>query len=519
LTLITNTTPTGVGSIFYKPYAVGASPNMDRIFFQAAASLVPGTPGSEVAPGNLYEWHKGTIHPVGVLPGGSLSRGSAAGSEMWPFGATTNSRAISSDATKVYFEVPMGPDPYSIESEGQLYVRINSETTVHVSKAMPGVVDANGPKPAKFESASANGSVAYFTSKEELTNDANTGPEASGNELYRFDLDTKELTAITAIDDALNPNGAVVREVLDISDDGSYVYFAARGQLAPGAPDNGLDSVYVWHDGEIKFISPGAPGSTPGFATPDGRHFAFRSSGPSPTGYDNTNPVGFYPFEVIYVFDFGTGKVACASCTRTGERPTGNATFGYDANTKGGSTPNYERGNISNDGRRVFFTSPDPLTATAGKGFKKVYMYEGGKVHLLSPPGLDSDVGLADASQSGDDVLIVTSAQLSPLDGDHSFDMYDARVGGGFPLPGVAAPCSGEGCREGAGVPPPPASAGSAQFSGPGNAKPKHAKPCAKKKRGKKGRCAKGKGRAGKRGKAGNRGSKRAVNAQNGRNG
>jgi hypothetical protein len=78
-----------------------------------------------------------------------------------------------------------------------------------------------------------------------------------------------------------------------------------------------------------------------------------------------------------------------------------------------------------------------------------------------------------DASATGGDVFFLTCAQLSPLDRDEAFDVYDARVDGGFPaLPALAPVCEGEACQ-GAPVPQPVFGApASATFSGVGNFPP-----------------------------------------------
>ena len=77
-----------------------------------------------------------------------------------------------------------------------------------------------------------------------------------------------------------------------------------------------------------------------------------------------------------------------------------------------------------------------------------------------------------DASATGNDVFFVTRQQLVPQDGDGGFDLYDARVNGGFPVPPSTPPCSGDGCKPGATPPPSSPSQGTSTFSGPGNPKP-----------------------------------------------
>jgi hypothetical protein len=59
-------------------------------------------------------------------------------------------------------------------------------------------------------------------------------------------------------------------------------------------------------------------------------------------------------------------------------------------------------------------------------------------------------------------------------DKDEKLDVYDARVGGGFPE-GETPPCGGEACAGPIAGPPAFPGAASSSFSGPGNAKPRPA--------------------------------------------
>ena len=61
----------------------------------------------------------------------------------------------------------------------------------------------------------------FFTSHEELTNDANTGGEDGGNDLYLYSLKTGRLTDITPDTNAVDANGAEVIEFIGASSDGS----------------------------------------------------------------------------------------------------------------------------------------------------------------------------------------------------------------------------------------------------------------------------------------------------------
>ena len=98
---------------------------------------------------------------------------------------------------------------------------------------------------------------------------------------------------------------------------------------------------------------------------------------------------------------------------------------------------------ISTDGNRVFFDSPEPLVPEDGNSRQDVYEWEressgsctpgsgvnGGCVDLLSGGTSAASSWLLDASASGEDVFIATRAQLSSVDQNYAYDVYDARVG------------------------------------------------------------------------------------------
>ena len=92
-----------------------------------------------------------------------------------------------------------------------------------------------------------------FSSREDLTEDAYTGPADNRPNLYEYHVESGELTDLTV--DTTDPNGAAVLGVVQISEDGSYVYFVATGHLAEGAI-GGQPNLYVIHNGGTpKFIA------------------------------------------------------------------------------------------------------------------------------------------------------------------------------------------------------------------------------------------------------------------------
>jgi hypothetical protein len=261
--------------------------------------------------------------------------------------------------------------------------------------------------------------------------------------------------------------------------------------------------------------------------TPDGTTLAFSSRLPL-TGYDSEQAApgecegtetGGRGLETgrcseVYVYDAASGRLVCASCGSSGARPVGDARLGpeQEGQSEEVTLPYYEPRNLSEDGGRLFFETPDPLVPQDTDGAsgcprvlgdlscQDVYEWElpasageaeegvnscgssspdfsvaaGGCVFPVSDVAGDSNSFFLDASPDGSDVFIATADQLVPSDTDHAIDVYDARVGGGFPVAAVAPVCdNADSCRGPVSAQPGVfAPTGSATFSGPGNPPP-----------------------------------------------
>ena len=81
-------------------------------------------------------------------------------------------------------------------------MREDDSHAVQVSASQRTPPDPNGTEPARFWGASSDGSVAYFTTCQKLTDDSTAVSTASatcesssqGQDLYRFDTDSGQLT-------------------------------------------------------------------------------------------------------------------------------------------------------------------------------------------------------------------------------------------------------------------------------------------------------------------------------------
>jgi hypothetical protein len=330
----------------------------------------------------------------------------------------------------------------------------------------------------------------FFRSSAELANESNTGTANGGQDLYRYDFNAahpneklKDLTVDTnSADSAM---GANVQGVVGIANDGSYVYFVATGQLVAGRGVDGAPNLYLWHEGPqhegiTSFIATlnikdshdwtETPAESQAYVTPDGLHLAFMSLN-SLTGYDNRDASTAAPDSEVFEYDAGTGIVTCASCRPDGQRPTGSAFLGAGLSERT-STPFAQPRTLSDDGRRLFFSSPDALAAAAAGTHVKVYEYEEGRIGLISSGVNSADDVFLDASATGDDVFFATRDRLAAADRDNNVDIYDAHVEGVPPPLATPAPCAGSACQGPMTVAPSLLSVGSSTIVGFDNLAP-----------------------------------------------
>jgi hypothetical protein len=400
----------------------GASPDLAHVVLSTCAALTPeatevpgGGGGCEAAATNLYEWGEGILRLVNLLP--SESHGTP-GAKLAAQGG-----AISSDGRRVYFT----------ESEdGALYLREAGGPTK--------LVPESGGGGANFQTASAEGSLAFFT---------------KGGELFRYDAETETSEQLAT----------EVQGVLGASADGSRVYYLTSAGL------------FLWQaPGTTTEIAPGAPAAFAGDYPPttgttrvsaDGTRLLFLSEARL-TGYDNTDQRTGQPDSEAFLYTApsgtGEGSLTCLSCNPTNERPLGPSTIpgAIPNGAQEGAADSYKPRDLSADGRRIFFDSRDSLVLQDTNNAAAVYEWEaqgagtcgkpGGCIGLISSGRSTEGASFVDASADGRDAFFLTDGSLVPAD-PGSVDLYDARVGGGFPQPPTPIACEGDACQS---LPPDP---------------------------------------------------------------
>lgn len=109
--------------------------------------------------------------------------------------------------------------------------------------------------------------------------------------------------------------------------------------------------------------------------------------------------------------------------------------------------PDSSEGEISPDGSRVFFETVDALVPQDTNGLSDVYEWENGRIYLISSGQGTAGSQLSGVSSNGSDVFVMTTDRLAPQDIESSTQIYDARVGGGFPYRPFIPGCDSGQCQ------------------------------------------------------------------------
>jgi hypothetical protein len=514
------------------PVFAGVSADNRATVFETSARLTPEAPEASSEDENLYDSVEGHVHLVSVLPNGETAPNAAIGGASNPgeeygrvhfigyrhFGNAINatgSRAFWTDLNTGNLYVrdnPAGPNPATVlVAEGAYYrgasadgskVLFTDERKLTAdSTAAPGepdlYVDEFGPEVGQSGTikdltvassghanvqgvvgSSADGSYVYFVAQSVLAAGAPSGRECAREE--------------------------TIEEV---------EHELGHPRSAAGC------NFYLWHAGTIRFIATLSPldnsmnaadaccqGSRvsgdwrpalhlrTAVVTPDGQSVAFMSrrslTTPTETGTKR-----------VYTYNATTATISCVSCNRSGEElqtveREGEAEEQFAALLSTprageflpeGPTSTYQLRDISENGARIFFTSDQPLVPQATTGRRQVYEWEregegtctgppaaspvnGGCVFLLSSSLGDGEAVFLDADATGDNIFFTTRAQLASEDHNEQVDVYDARVGGGFPH--LVTQCTGTGCQGAAPTAAAFATPPSATFSGGANFAP-----------------------------------------------
>jgi hypothetical protein len=445
------------------------TPGAGHIIFTASNQLEPNAPeapGSGTDPTNFGQRAVGAVydrtpggptHVVSLLPG----------NETAPPGSNTFYEGASADGSAVVFLV-----------DTTMYERRDNTATTEVATGGP-----------KFAGISRSGDRVFYL---------------KGGNIFVFDASTETTTPIGSGGEST---------VVNVSADGSHVYFVSPQQLDGGNGSVGADNLYVWDGGTVRFIADLAPsdlqkfdqngllslaewtnavgpvrnaltgpGRDPSRTTPDGEVFVFQSHA-SLTSYDSAG------HSEVYRYDAGDQSLLCVSCSPIGAPAGSDAQLVLsallDAKSPTGALSLIP--NVTDDGEAVFFQSADALDPRDSNSTWDVYEWKSSGISLISSGHSSFPSYLYGMTPDGHDVFFTTREKLVPRDHTGSAGaIYDARVGGGFQEAAATGACVEDTCQGPPGSGPNLPSAGSAGIQGPGNLTPhrhRKARHCGKGKR------------------------------------
>ncbi len=476
--------PVSTTADFFQEYtAIGISSDCSKVVF-GTEHHYPGVAG--VGTERLYEWNEGTLRNVGVVPGpnGEIAVQAA---------RVQGQNAVSEDGSRVFFSAERQTEEDPLETDRKaIFVREDGKRTRDVSQSQGARADLG----ASYQYASKDGSRVFFTANAGLTRQTSS----EGTDLYEYNLQTEALSDLSIDSET---GGADVGGFIGGSEDGSAVYFAARGQLAPGkgmtfAENEAADtySIYAVSGRNIRYVAAvhsadlarvaftDLAENTNNFdwtsrVSSDGRYLAFESSA-KVTGYESGGAPEAYLFDDDAV---GPETTVCVSCRQDGGPPIVRGPYTPLDPIEGLNPLHPQQTLAEHEGQAtVFFSSSNKLDDGATEDAVNLYEWAHGQVFLLTSeptgfPAAKRALQFVGASADGSDLYFATPEALTWEDGDKRSSVYDARIGGGFPEPPAPqSPCEpdSEGSCQGAAssASATASEAASATFSGAGNLLP-----------------------------------------------
>jgi hypothetical protein len=435
----------------------GAATDESHVIVSSPLALTPGFTANASAglePQDLYEWAGGKLQLVSWLPGEEGRPEEVPAGEIGAaaeLGGNIARDAVSSDGSRVIFT-----DVLPGAGLGNLISR-----DMQLGKSL--VLDPGPTVDSKYQTASSDGRVVFFTDEGRLTSNS----KAARSEADLYECEIKETAqalkcALTDISTNGREAGGVLNLIVGSDEQGRHVFFVANGALTSNSvhgdckegvftgalpPTDSRCNMYMYDTSthEIRLVAvisgrdfgdwAGSTGENLSGLTarvsPNGRYMAFMSQ-LSLTGYDNTDAVSGQADEEVFLYDAERDRLTCVSCDPTGARPLGRFDAGiypgllvdrpqiWASDWLAGSVPGWTRNNLessdyqsrylSNEGR-LFFNSSDGLVPQDVNGEFDVYEYEpegigscrkeSGCVALMSSGRSSGETAFLDASGMG----------------------------------------------------------------------------------------------------------------------
>jgi hypothetical protein len=389
--------PTGGNGTFDASYKA-ASQDGSTIFFTTSEKLAAGDTDTAE---DLYMRAFGVTTLLSVGPAG---------------GNSSLDNAIfdgnSADGTYVFFSTTEALTSSDTDAMLDAYQWHNGVVTL----VTIGPTGGNGAVDAFYLDNSDDGTKIWFDTTEKLTSDDTDG--------FQDVFLSSSGTTSRISQGPTGGNGSLHSFYLDHSADGSHTLFQTGESLVSGDSDGGYQDIYDRSGGTTTLVSTGPVGGNGAFdasygaATPDVSHIVFSTSEVLASGDTDTR-------RDLYDRSGGT-------TTRVSTGPSG-GNGAYNAFFEG----------VSDDGSKVWFTSREPLVASDTDGgcldalgnpvltCTDVYEREGATTNLVSCCGNGSaEAFFLSASQDGSKVFFRTPEALTADDADGTFqDIYQRSAG------------------------------------------------------------------------------------------
>lgn len=470
---------------------VAASEDLGKMILQVEDHTLLGHSTGTSKGYDLYESSEGQLRQVNAGIG-SCGAHIVKGLEGYPgqFGqeSISSPHAVSTDGSRVFFEATPGSN---CSEPAHLYMRVNGMATVDV-----GVYD--------FVAANRRGTSVLFEN-----NNAGT------NEIGLYDTVGRTATHLFSAHEALAGGGKMIVSK-EFSGESGVIYLFSYETLTPEAPGlseanedvgPGPQNLYRYDLGkrELRFVAQVGTELQSGggvSVSPDGRYFYFTSMGVAGVAPEERQGPDAQGNIRTFRYDDSENLVQCMSCASSFDpAPSGQASF-LPENIRPSADGVPDLRVASDNGDYVFFDTTAPLLLQDIDGEVEAGTYnslEGnhdfefsassdvyewrklgveGCVHVQGCLALiSSGAGglrnvLLGTTPSGRDVFFASHSVLVGQDNDTAGDVYDARIGGGFPAP-LARPveCEENACQRPLAAPIDTTPA-SLAFSGPGNPVP-----------------------------------------------
>jgi hypothetical protein len=396
---------------------IGISRDAETVVFAVSGHLLPSDAGREDGRKSIYKVVGTDLQQVDVNSEGNLL--SVCGA--MPLSGASQfliDGAVSESGDRIFFTTEPCSTPEAV------YMRAG-DTTVKVSESQCDRPDCNPEQAATFVGATSSGAIAFIASGQQLTNDDTD----ERRDLYRYDVATGVLHLLS--DGPDEESGGVTEQPIKVSADGTRVYFDSVGRLLPGEGSEDSENLYLADATGLHFIAPHS-GHKEFQISADGRIAILATRAPL-VGSDADENSDIYRFDAddLSLTQLSTGNAG-------GNGPLDAA---LDQSVSLVQATGAHRV-LSPNGERLFFSTKEALLSSDVNKARDVYEWHGGTLGLLSQGAGPDDAMFMGVSGDGGTAIFRTAASLLPSDGDGGdFDLYAARIGGGFAEEGSHGGC------------------------------------------------------------------------------